>query len=104
MDCIDNFWYNNEPGYSIEFIVNMIALIPTMIENNKDPRRAFSIISRTVEDDRSFHIHFYDYVLVAMSQIMHIIPAIYFPEIFRVLKVGFFLSFHSTPINIIFET
>lgn len=79
----------NNRNAALDFEVNLIALIPSMLEYGHDPRNIFKIVLRSMQkEDENIDSEFYEFVLISMSEIIHTISPFYLEDVFEVIKVN----------------
>lgn len=96
MECIEFYWGTIDRQCAIDLLLNLVAVIPSMLEHDQDPRNALRLIARIIkDDDGAMTAKIHDFLLVSMSQILHGILPFYLDDVVQVLKVIFFHANHK---------
>lgn len=91
IETIDHLMNLKRYDALVDFQIYLIALLPTISDNCHDPRPLLNCIQQTHEECPEKSIwtgSYFNYLLITLAELLHIIPSFYLPDALRLIKVS----------------
>lgn len=101
IDVIELYLETDNISCVRQFQICLMSLVHSLIEFGYDPRNAIRVIWRTVQQSNPQIIDddITDYILITMSQIVHVIAPLYLGNALEIVKVLLKIIFIEFPIH-----